>query len=97
LPQPIDLKPGEVDLLLQMRQEVTHLVALVDGGGQGGLELRSALLLLLRGNQLRGFDQGREVILDHIQRCGRNRRRRNYGQGRHHATSGCAAMRARRQ
>jgi hypothetical protein len=96
LPQAVDLEFGKVDLLLQMRQELAHPVAFVNCCGQGGLELRPKLLLLFRGNQLRGFDQGREVILDRIQRRGRNGGRRNYGQDRHHATSGCAAMRARR-
>src|SRR5450759_5191466 len=97
LPQPVDLELGKVDLLLQMRQELAHPVALFDRSGQGGLELRPELLLMLRGNQLGGFDQRRELILDHIQRRSRNRGRRNYGQGCHHATSGCATMRARRR
>src|ERR1017187_6387833 len=96
LSQPVDLELGKVDLLLQMRQELTHSVAFVDCCGQGGLELRSELLLLLRGNQLGGFDQRRKVILDHIQLCRRHGGRRNYGQGSHHATSGCAAMCASR-
>jgi hypothetical protein len=97
LPQPVDLELGKVDLLLQMRQELARPVAFVDGGGQGGLKLRSKLLLLLRGNQFGGFDQRRELILDHIQRCRRNSGRRNYCQDSHQAIPGCAAMRARRQ
>jgi hypothetical protein len=48
LAQPVDLEPGEVDLLLQMGQELAHPVAFVHGGGQVGLELSPKLQLLLR-------------------------------------------------
>src|ERR1035438_959730 len=96
LPEPVDLEAGKVDLLLQVRQEVADVVPLLDGCGQSGLELRAELLLLLRRNQFGGFDQRRQLILDQIQRRGRNRGGRNNGEGSHHATSGCAAMSARR-
>jgi hypothetical protein len=65
------------------RQKLAHPVAFLDGGGEGGLELRPEFQLLFRGDQLRGFDQGGELILDHIERRGRNRGRRNYSQGNH--------------
>src|ERR1039458_5427605 len=38
LSQPVDLKLGKVDLLLQMRQKLARPVAFIDGGDQGGLE-----------------------------------------------------------
>jgi hypothetical protein len=66
LSQPVDLELRKLDLLLQMSQELTHPVAFLDGGGKSGLELQPELLLLFRGDQFRGFDQGRELILDQI-------------------------------
>ena len=51
-----------------MNHEVSHAIAFLDGGEQGGVEIQSVLALQFEGDQIPGVDERRQVELQVIER-----------------------------